>query len=129
MVRLTIALMFAGGAVAAQDVDCDNAIAQVEMNYCAHLAYQAADEDLNHAYKLAIQQARAQDQYLAEGEIPAEEMLRDAQRAWIPFRDKACALESTMARGGTMAPLLFSSCLERETRNRTESLRYFGEVN
>ena len=56
-------------------------------------------------------------------------MLRDAQRAWITYRDLACAAESTLVRGGSMEPLMYYSCLERETRSRTESLRIFGETN
>ena len=73
--------------------------------------------------------AKQMDQYLAPGEVTNSEMLRDAQRAWIPFRDKACAAESNLARGGTMQSMLVSSCMERLTRQRTEDLRYFGEVN
>ena len=53
----------------------------------------------------------------------------DAQRAWIVFRDQACEAESLLARGGTMQPQLFHVCLARLTRQRTEDLRIFGEVN
>ena len=113
----------------AQSIDCENAMTQFEMNHCAHQAYLYADEDLNLAYGLAMSAAKEMDKYIQPNEIPAATMLRDAQRAWITFRDKACEVESTIARGGSMQPLLYSSCLERETRARTESLRYFGEVN
>ena len=102
---------------------------QMDMNFCAAQSYGYADEDLNLAYQLARAQAKQMDEYLQEGEVPAATMLRDAQRAWITFRDLACDVESTLVRGGSMQPLIYYSCLERETRNRTESLRYFGETN
>ena len=75
------------------------------------------------------QAAKQMDQYLAAGEVTNTVMLRDAQRAWIPFRDKACAAESNLARGGTMQSMLALNCMERLTRQRTEDLRYFAETN
>lgn len=129
MRKLLYLTVFLALPAAAQEIDCNNAMNQMEMNFCAAQQYGYADEDLNLAYQLAITQAREMDQYISAGEVPAEDMLRQAQRAWITFRDLACDLESTLARGGSMQPLIYYSCLERETRMRTESLRYFGEVN
>ena len=126
---LAIAFALAATPLAAEDLDCDNAMTQLDMNRCAHQAYLLADEDLNLAYGMAVDMARSMDAYLQEGEVPAVELLRDAQRAWITFRDKACEVESTMFRGGSMQPLIYATCLERETRARTESLRFFAEVN
>ena len=127
--RLLCLLTFLTSAAHAQTVDCSDPITQNDMNHCAYQAYLLADEDLNLAYQLAVAQAKSMDEYLAQGEVASATMLRDAQRAWISFRDRACAVESHLARGGSMQPLLFAVCLERETRSRTESLRYFGEVN
>ena len=124
---ISLCTVLSVSAAAAQD--CSNPTSQSEMNHCAYAAYQAADEDLNLAYRMAMDSAKQMDQYLAPGEVTNSEMLRDAQRAWIPFRDKACAAESNLARGGTMQSMLVSSCMERLTRQRTEDLRYFGEVN
>lgn len=129
MRRLAVLLWLLPAAVSAQQLDCTNPTSQVEMNGCAAQAYQYADEDLNFAYSMARDMARSLDEYVAADEVPAEVILRDAQRAWISFRDQACEAESLLARGGTMQPLLFYSCLERLTRQRTEDLRYFGEVN
>lgn len=120
------ALMLAGVA-GAQTLDCTNPTSQVEMTGCAALAYEAADGDLNLAYRIARDRAGKMDAYLAEDEVPARIILRDAQRAWIAFRDKACEAESLLARGGTMQNQLFYICLERLTRARTEDLRLFGE--
>lgn len=129
MRKLLFLFAVLAGPLAAQDIDCTDAQNQREMNFCAAQSYQYADEDLNLAYKLAIAQAKEMDQYIAADETPAATMLRDAQRAWITYRDLACAAESTLVRGGTMEPLIYYSCLESETRHRTESLRFFGETN
>jgi uncharacterized protein YecT (DUF1311 family) len=121
--------LLGSSAAMAQQVDCANPLTQSDMNICAADMYRAADGDLNLAYRMATAKAREMDQYVAAGEVTNLDMLRDAQRAWIPFRDKACSAESNLARGGSMQPLLFHSCLERLTRQRTQDLRFFGEVN
>ena len=51
-----------------------------------------------------------------------KKLLRDAQRAWIKFRDTQCAYERDGARGGTMAPLLDIACQEHLTSQRTHAI-------
>lgn len=91
--------------------------------------WQAADKDLNLVYKRAKTAARRIDEYLDSGQKPAAIMLRDAQRAWIPYRDQACEVESTVMRGGTMQPLLRWVCMARLTRERTKDLRFFADMS
>lgn len=119
----------AAGAMA-QDLDCSNPVSQVEMTGCASLSYEAADAELNMVWKQAMAGARAMDSYgVPDGQPTAADLLRQAQRSWITFRDEACEVESYLARGGTMQNQIFLMCLERQTRQRTEDLRYFSEMN
>jgi uncharacterized protein YecT (DUF1311 family) len=125
-----LALFLLATPAAAQDVNCAEAVTQIEMTFCAEQAWLRADEDLNLAWSLAVEQARAiQSALPADAPVDIEEDLRRAQRVWIDFRDLACAAESHMAWGGSMAPMLVYACRERLTRQRTEDLRLFGEVN
>ncbi|MEM8592811.1 MAG: lysozyme inhibitor LprI family protein [Pseudomonadota bacterium] len=129
----------AASPLAAQNMDCAEPITQLDMNQCAYAAWQEADAQLNDAYRLAIAKARRIDSFdpalprRAGGPetdgVSTEEMLRRAQRAWITFRDAACLVDSDIARGGSMQPLLFSSCAASLTRTRTEQLRSFGEFD
>lgn len=116
-------------AAPAWALDCTEPVTQADMSQCARIMFEAADGDLNHAYGMAIDAAKQMDQNLGAGEVTNAAMLRDAQRAWLPFRDKACAAESNLVRGGSMQPMMALSCLERLTRQRTEDLRYFSETN
>ncbi len=113
----------------AQEVDCSDPQAQMEMNFCAEKAWEAADGDLNHAYRMARRYMKNLDEDLPDEMKGAVETLRDAQRAWIAFRDNACAAEGFQARGGTMEPMLIYACYERMTRARTEELRMLAEEN
>ena len=113
----------------AQEADCANPTSQVEMTYCAGVAHDEADVELNAAYRKAIAQAKAQDAHISSDQIPSRIMLRDAQRAWINFRDQACDTESTLFRGGTAQSMLFLDCMTRLTKRRTEDLLLFAETN
>ncbi|CUH65227.1 hypothetical protein TG4357_01741 [Thalassovita gelatinovora] len=126
--RFAIAVLLVS-AGAAQALDCSNPQTQRDMNQCAYQMWQYADEDLNLAYQLARDVMRTTDSYLPENLKGAEAALRDAQRAWIPFRDKACEAEGFAFRGGSMEPLMVLSCKERLTRQRTEELRSLTEMN
>ena len=91
-----------------QDVDCSDPVTQMEMTYCAEQDWQAADAELNAAYGRAMAAMKQMDEDLADSPAlaGAAKALRDAQRAWIPYRDAACAAYGFQARGGSMEPML-----------------------
>jgi uncharacterized protein YecT (DUF1311 family) len=92
---------------------------QSTMNRCAHEAYQKADAELNNAYR----------QLMPKLEIAHQEKLKLAQRAWLAFRDAHCECESFAFEGGSMQPLLRSSCFEQVTRDRTKQLQAMLKEN
>ncbi|ADZ68543.1 lysozyme inhibitor LprI family protein [Polymorphum gilvum] len=123
---LAIALLLPAGAARAQEtIDCGYPLSQMELTYCAEKAWEAADADLNAAYREAMARMREMDANLAD--MPdlqgAAEALKEAQRAWIPYRDKACAAYGFLARGGTMEPQLIYGCLATLTVRRAEELK------
>jgi len=122
-------LLFAAAMANAAAV-CNPAGTQTEMNICAFQAYQAADGDLNFDYKRAMAYLKQADlDYLPKDAVPGAIMLRDAQRAWITYRDKNCAVETLAYRGGSIEPLIKATCLEEMTRARSEELRRIWEEN
>ncbi|WP_417667809.1 lysozyme inhibitor LprI family protein [Roseibium sp.] len=108
-------------------IDCGYPLNQMEMTFCAQQAWQDADAELNAAYRTAMDRMREMDGYLDTSLKGAEEALRDAQRAWIPYRDKACEAYGFLARGGSMEPMLVFGCLATVTKKRTEELNELAE--
>lgn len=110
-------------------VDCANAMTQRDMNFCAARDYQEADVALNAQWKLTRDVMMKWDGELKETGTKAggEEALLKAQRAWISYRDGQCEAAGFSARGGTLEPLLVSSCLADLTRKRTEELKALAE--
>lgn len=120
------ALAFCGfGTIAAaqQNIDCGYPVNQMEMTFCAQKGWQEADAELNAVYKEAMASMKETDSYLPDDMKGAAAALRDAQRAWIPYRDKACEAYGFQARGGSMEPMLVYGCLATITRQRVEELR------
>jgi len=119
-----LALVALAAPAAAQTVDCADPMTQMEMTYCAEQDWQTADGALNAAYARAMDEMRRIDTDLAglPNLVGAADALRAAQRAWIPYRDKACAAQGFMARGGTMEPMLIYQCRADLTRQRTQEL-------
>jgi uncharacterized protein YecT (DUF1311 family) len=125
-----LALLLPAAPASAQqdpDIDCDNATVQMELTYCAEKDWQAADAKLNTAYSAAMKAMRAMDADLPADLKGAAEALKEAQRAWIPYRDKACAAAGFLARGGSMEPMLIYSCLAQLTADRTQELEQLAE--
>ena len=118
---LAIACLIAPVAMA-QDVDCANAMAQIELNQCAHADWEAADADLNAAYRDAMALLRDWDANLPADEQGGAEALKTAQRAWITFRDATCAAEGYAMKGGSAEPLLIYGCMRQLTMERTAHL-------
>lgn len=127
MIRLAIVLAVVGTSAAAQDVDCTTTMAQQEMNFCAEAEWQVADAELNATYQEVMAAMKAMDRDLPVELRGAEEALRAAQRAWIPYRDANCEAAGFAMRGGSAEPLLVYGCLRQMTADRTDELRSLTE--
>lgn len=113
--------------------NCDDPQVQQEMNWCAGRDFEAADERLNAQWKITSAVMKQRDKEWAEigsadkrpGFFPS---LLEGQRAWLRYRDAHCRVDGYTARGGTLEPLLVSTCKARLTRMRTEELKALVEV-
>ena len=84
----------------------------------------AWDALLNDAYRALISAIAARP--AGAGDATAEDLtaaLRDAQRAWIGFRDADCALRYAQNQGGTIRSIVHANCLLGMTAARTVDLR------
>jgi uncharacterized protein YecT (DUF1311 family) len=128
MMSLVLALALQGSLdERAREFHCEDPQNQMEMNVCAGLDFERADAELNAAWRVAIAGARAADAELDrryDQRPTTEAKLREAQRAWLVFRDAHCTVQGyDEARGGTMEPMVYGSCRAALTRLRTAQLR------
>jgi uncharacterized protein YecT (DUF1311 family) len=92
---------------------CADAQSQGEMNICWGKEYKAADARLNDAYK----------QFAAKLDDEEKAQLKNAQLAWLKYRDVNCEFVADQYKGGSMRPMIAAICLADVTNTRTTELK------
>jgi uncharacterized protein YecT (DUF1311 family) len=105
------------GAQAQTAAECIEPQVQSLMNACAAKDFAAADAALNGAWKPAKSFADA---------IGKGAALLSAQRAWLKYRDAACDVHASPYEGGSLQPLIYSTCMSELTTQRTQMLLEFN---
>lgn len=95
---------------------CADPQSQAEMNMCAAKKFKAADAELNRVYNQLV--AKLGD------DAGQRERLKTVETSWLKYRDDNCDYEAAAYEGGSIKPLIYSTCLERMTKSRTEELRF-----
>ena len=109
----------AGAPATEQDDDadsedpCPGSNSQHELNRCAARARDRADAELNRVYRELMKDTSGAERA----------KLRDAQLAWIKFRDAHCDYRSVGNTGGSIYPMVYSFCLAGVTNERVKQLR------
>lgn len=102
---IVLFLLFCGASSFAQT--------QLEMNETANANYKKADTQLNKVYKQLMVM-------LDKSEKP---LLIQAEKDWVKFRDSHCKFDASQYEGGSMKPLVYSSCLEELTKKRIAEIK------
>lgn len=90
---------------------------QMEMNEQAGNDFTRADQKLNEIYQ----------KLMAKISSAGQARLRDAERAWIEFRDQECAFETFGTVNGSVHPMVLFNCKSRLTNQRIKDLD--GQLN
>ncbi len=104
--------LHAAGTTAASAADCTRAVTQAEIDSCFGSNFATADKKLNQIYQQLIKSLQPQEQ----------QMLRDAQRTWVAFRDKHCAFVANPNQGGSIYPSIVDACATKQTVLRSQQL-------
>lgn len=101
------------------------------MSMCNHAETLAWDAHLNAEYQTTMAWAKVADEdeavHFPEYAYRAEK-LRDAQRAWIAFRDAECGLDYALWGSGSMRHIAGTDCKMRLTGERATELRAMREM-
>jgi uncharacterized protein YecT (DUF1311 family) len=133
---LPVALLFSPAAFAQKSPPrqnpCDaRPVSMLQMRECADHEYKDADAHLNRVYQWAMQYMN-EDLSHAKGSGDHAQMsyeeagiaaMKDAERAWLSYRDLQCKAAAQRYEGGTMAPLAYSNCLKTLTEHRIDDLK------
>ena len=92
---------------------CEDAQTQADMNICWGNEYKKADATLNKTYQ---QLATMLDE-------EAKPQLKNAENAWLKYRDANCEFVADQYKGGSIRPMIAAICLADVTNNRTTELK------
>ena len=92
---------------------CADAQSQAEMNTCWGKEYKAADVKLNQTYQ----------DFMSKLDESEKLQLKNAQLAWLKYRDANCEFVADQYKGGTMRPMIAAICLADVTNARLNELK------
>jgi uncharacterized protein YecT (DUF1311 family) len=102
-----------------------------QMRSCADSEYKKSDARLNRVYERAMRYMsddlrdakQKDDRNQAKYEDAGIAGLKEAEHAWLTYRDLQCKMAAQRYEGGTMAPLAYSNCLQTLIEHRIDDLK------
>lgn len=113
MKLMLLPLGLLAASFAAQAADCANPMDQATFNTCAAQEYSAADKRLNQVY----------NDYRQRLDARQKDRLKDAQQAWLHYRDLHCKFAASSVEGGSAYTMVFDGCLAEVTDARVKELK------
>ncbi len=101
-------IIVASSAVKAGDY-CEGTL-QYDMNMCAGREFEKTDAAMNERYAKLMKRLDRENQG----------KLRQAQKAWITYRDKVCEFETNGL--GSVRPAILAGCLKQQTEDHIKYL-------
>ena len=111
--KFLFSILILSTSLSAFALDCKNAVTDYDMRECEGIRLKAADDSLNKNY--------AELRTILDAGSKNE--IKQAQLAWIAFRDAECVFSSDVNKGGTLGRLSEMSCLTRLTKKRASELK------
>ena len=92
---------------------CAEAQNQADMNNCYVSEYKKADAKLNQVYRQLVSMLDDEE----------KSQLKEAQLAWLKYRDANCDFVGDQYKGGSLRPTIHAICLARVTSDRSTELK------
>lgn len=120
---------FAGIAHAApmKENICSSATNEVEMYQCLKHQLKKADTTLNQLYKVLVARYKDNGAPQAQGAKSQDGYIKEAQIAWIKFRDDSCDFETYESITGSGFGTIYTACLLDKTQERVKYLQWYIE--
>ncbi|MBW4789527.1 lysozyme inhibitor LprI family protein [Alcaligenes faecalis subsp. faecalis] len=115
LIALGLSLMASASSV--QAADCGSMTNQNAMNQCFSNEYKNSDAELNKLYKEIGNRLKDDADTL--------KALRNAQRAWISFRDAECDFAAINTQGGSIHSMLITTCRNELTQARIKNFNTY----
>ncbi len=124
LLSVMVSLLLPAAATAQeQDTLCPDADSTVEITQCLQEVFEQADAELNRVYAAAMASIDQADHMPARTRRAWQQLLREAQRNWVAFKEKDCDLLQLEWWQGSGASAARLGCLISKTESRTDELK------
>ncbi|KJW03429.1 hypothetical protein REIP_1462 [Rickettsia endosymbiont of Ixodes pacificus] len=96
-------------------VDCNNALTQGDMHYCADEEYKKVDKELNQIYQEILKHISDKQEQV--------NLLKKSQNLWIKYREAECKFQSFGVYGGSVYPMILLMCFTKKTKSVSKNLK------
>jgi len=104
-----------------------NGVSHLEEVQCLGKALQVQDQEINRAYKRALEALPKQDGFDIR---KTQSQLVKSQRAWLKYRDENCTLVGGLEGGSNLWVTHFAApCAQKETAERIKFLESIADGN
>jgi uncharacterized protein YecT (DUF1311 family) len=115
---------------------CAALAAQPGFDTCYADEFKSSDQDMNHMYRAALvvlgkdldEAHTRSDNDQVTFDTKAIAGLKDAQAAWVKYRDLHCSAAGQQYQGGSIEPTVITRCMILTTRHRTEEIEEAYEI-
>ena len=97
--------------------NCDEALTQLEMSQCTVSESAHTEKQLKKIYH----QLETQN----SGDVEQLNLLKQTQSLWLKYRETSCQFASSQYEGGSIQPLIYSSCITGLTKERVKNLETY----
>lgn len=126
----------APGPVLAYPDPCEANATQVDFDTCYADLFRVTNEEMNHLYRNAIlafehdaaNAHRRSDASALSYDAAALFDLKNAQAAWVRYRDLQCRAAGQQLQGGSIQPIVVNKCLVLLTHHRIDEIRAAYEI-
>ncbi len=111
----------------ASALDCANAITTPDINECVAIEKDKVEVKLNETYQRVLAFLDNSDPLIKEDAAKAKMKLKEAQRAWITFREADCDAVYAYNASGTIRTVMWIGCMQTHAEQRIAELNSFME--
>jgi len=109
------------------EINCDSAITQMDMNFCAKQGYEKAQLTMDSIYtQLENIIKERQKDYQNENQLTGKDLINsfvDSQKQWEEYRKASAGFNGAIYQGGSIQPLIYFSVMQRITEDRIKELQ------
>ena len=108
-------------------IDCEKAVTQMDLNFCAKYRYEKAQKNMDELYSKLLKIIKERQNDFANGNpLTGKKFVDnfvDSQKQWKKYRESFVSFYSSIYQGGSMKPMVHFNTMTTITKERIKELK------